>query len=226
MPVSNISPGGQIYDRTTGTWVGENVGTVGDGRGDERVATGRGSLVWHNADGPVGIQLAPVQQVAASSVATGPGGGGSGPGSAAVVTAPHGGGSGPGSPGVLQWQEAERIAGVPASLVHQFGLPPMEQALNPNVTQVSVGGTWWHSNPWFSDAEEYATRYGEGELAETAFFLTNVGADFAYNAYRFGNAYVSPWVNTSAAHANQWFDEAGRRVTAPIPEQEPVDWGR
>lgn len=239
---SNISPGGQVYDRTTGTWVGENQGSIGDGI--NRSASGNGSRVWHDANGVVGVQFAtpahaalavakeplpvpvPVRQVAAPAVQTAPSGGGAGPGSPAVTTGgPAGAGVGPGAGGAVTWEPAPSVGGVPGSLVEQVGLPPLEQKANPNVTQLMVGGDWWHANPWFSDAEEYATRYGEGEIAETAFFLTNVVADFAYNSYRFGNAYAVPFVNSSAFALNDWVNGIPARVNGPLPVQEPVDWG-
>lgn len=53
----NISPGGQIYDRTTGTWVGINRGSVGDGS-NWGAPNGAATRVIHDANGPVGYQVA------------------------------------------------------------------------------------------------------------------------------------------------------------------------
>lgn len=53
----NISPGGQVYDRTTGTWVGQNQGSVGDGS-NWGAPNGAATRVIHDANGPVGYQVA------------------------------------------------------------------------------------------------------------------------------------------------------------------------
>lgn len=150
-----ISAGGQVYDRTSGSWVGANQGSVGDGV--DRSASSDEVKVWRDANGIVGLE-----QLGGSSPA------GSGPAARRVGASAS---TGPGNAGVSSGKGAG--AGP--------GAGPLKQKVRPTVTQLMIGGDWWKSNPWFSDADEWTSRYGEGELAETLFFVTNVVADMAWN---------------------------------------------
>lgn len=216
-----VSGGGQTYDRTTGTWAGENQGNVGDG--DYRAVDERAGIVWHDANGPLGVQLwnpgtvgGEAQGPAAQMVSNG----GTGPGSAGVGATS----AGPGAPGT--GGTGGRGAG--SSLVVQGprGTGPLKQKPNMSVTQVYAGGDWWQSNPWFSDAEEWTTRYGEGELAETFFFLTTSVADLTWNTMRTGKPLADNVVDPTVNAVSDWLSEASARRSGPMPKQEPVDWGR
>src|SRR5690606_33776000 len=138
------SAGGQGYDRTTGTWVGENQGSVGDGV-DRSAEAGR-VKIWHGTDGPVGVQVAKTTAptpggVARPQVTTGKGGGGAGPGSPA---AGGNGGTGPGSAAVV----AE----------------PLKPKLKPTHAQIMVGGGLVPHDAGWSDASEAEDRWGESEF--------------------------------------------------------------
>lgn len=150
----------------------------------------------------------------AALAAGGTGNGGAGPGS---TGAGGPGGSGPGSTGVV----ARPKQGSQLTLGE-----PLKPNLKPTVTQVKVGGDWWQSNPWFSDADEWTARYGEGEIAETFFFLTNVTADTFHNTWRLGNHLGTEYAGPGVYQTQSWFEDAPRRVSGPMPVQEPVDWGR
>lgn len=136
-------------------------------------------------------------------------------------------GSGPG---------AETVRTRPASAGSQLKVSvpgPLKPALNPEVTQVMAGGDWWMPNPWFSDAQEWTTRYGEGELAETLFLVTTAGADLAYNNWRFSqwatpkvDKFLSNTEKSVGSGVQRIVVDMQERVNAPLPKQEPVDWGR
>lgn len=139
--VTVIAAGGQVYDRTTGTWVGETQGSVGDGV-DRSVDASR-VKIWHGTDGPVGVQLLTPTPggVANPGVSTGGGGGGVGPGSAAVATEKGGGGAGPGSAAVMTG--------------------PLEPKMQKTTTKLMVGTDQWDANPYWSNADQWEERYGE-----------------------------------------------------------------
>lgn len=222
----NISAGGHVYDRTTGTWVGETRGSFGDGK--DHGGGGRAATVIHDANGPVGVMFAPAysagqggapsptQQPAVGAVA--PAGGGSGPAAKVVNTdGPGSGGAGPGVPGVLIWTEVSgKAPEIPGSFVHAADLPPLLPVHKGSNTALSVGMPWV-PNPWFSDADQWEQRMGEP--GDWFGGLVVAGADLVYNAHNFGYNYLGPKVGGML-----W--EMEKRVTAPIPKQEPVDWGQ
>lgn len=169
--VTVIAAGGQVYDRATGTWVGETQGSVGDGV-DRSVEAGR-VKIWHGTDGPVGVQFVTPTPggVANPHVATGKGGGGTGPGSAAVG---GGGGTGPGSAAV--------VAGL------------LEPKLNPSHTQLMIGGGLLTHDPGWSDVGEMEERYGDSEFLNPTWFLSwgVAGAD----AWAGANVSSGGWLKT------------------------------
>lgn len=147
----------------------------------------------------------------ANAPITGPGVGGiapsptPGPGGGGMVTPkPRGGslqlGGGPGNPG----------AG------------PLRPNLEPEVTQVMIGGDWWEPNPWFSDADQFTQRYGEGELAETAFFVTTLGADIVWNSGRLGSVVIGPTIDRFSRELEQ---AAGlTEPMAPMGRPASLNW--
>ena len=211
--VTVIAAGGQVYDRTTGTWVGETLGSVGDGV-DRSVEASR-VKIWHGTDGPVGVQLVTATPggVANPHVATGKGGGGTGPGSAVVG---GGGGTGPGAAAVVA------------------GPVKLKPKMQPTHTQIVVGGSPLVHNPGWSDAGEAEERWGEGELlSPTWFYQWGVSLADAWSSaeawYR-GSPFagVSPaqqQVNADAL-GNFFWNPTPALVDGKLPPQEPVDWGR
>lgn len=155
-----------------------------------------------------------------------------GPGAPSANTVGGVGGAGAGSAGVAS---SSRAGGKGAGSRLVIG-GPLTPTMNANVTEMMVGGDWWKSNPWFSDAEEYTKRYGESEIAEMAFFLTNVGADTVFNTARGWNA-LGEWAKSQnrggAADAggqpvydNGWvsYDEGASWSFAAKDGTEPFMW--
>ncbi|QCS37222.1 hypothetical protein [Tortoise microvirus 71] len=220
----NVSSGGHVYDRTTGTWAGETQGSAGDGI--DRSVSSRVSTVWHDANGPVGVSFdrgsgesGGTGSVSRGHVASGPAAdpvvaGGNGPGAGVANTdGPASGGGGPGSNAVVVGEKKPTTK------------PPLKSKLKLDVTEVSIGGDWWQPNPWFSDADQFTQRYGEGEVAETLFFLTTTLADVGWNSNRLGQ-HIGANVYHAEQATSKWLQDAPKRVNGPMPEQEPVDWGR
>lgn len=208
----NIAAGGQVYDRTTGTWEGRTKGSLGDGKNHHQ---GGETKVWRDANGIVGVervgnQVLQKAQTAGSGServttpgASPKGAGGTGAGSHMVtIGGPAAGGAGPGSLGVS-------------------GGGKLKPYMNPEVTEVMVGGDWWKSNPWFSDAQEWTTRYGEGEVAETIFFLITSGADIAHNI----GSRVGPAIGGAAGRLHNGLDNSWVSPDTPVFNPD-ANWGR
>lgn len=206
---SDYSPGGQVYDRTTGTWAGENQGNLGD----DRSSPGRGTFVIHDANGPVGVHLAPARQVAAGAVETVPGGAGSGPGAAAVgavvpgvgAAGTRGGGTGPGSSGAVTG--------------------PLQPKLKPTHTQLLLGGTGWNHDPDWSDTAEWEERYGEP--GDWLGGIVTMGVDLGVNARRMWDAWdvqvksAGPvYGGNAGAGLADWWEGAN----SPFGPDKPI-WG-
>lgn len=216
----NVSSGGHVYDRTTGTWAGETQGSVGDGIDHGR--SGDASRVIHDANGPVGVQFAFTgrEELGAADpvAAQGRPGAGSGPAAGTVNTnGPASGGSGPGTPVVINGPgETGPVKG------------PLKTKLKPEVTRLMIGGDWFLPNPWFSNAEEWEARGGEpGDWLGGAI---TIGADVVYNTHRLGDylgtQHVGPGVFRTEQAVTTWLDDIPKRVNGPLPVQEPVDWGQ
>jgi hypothetical protein len=169
----NVSSGGHVYDRTTGTWAGETQGSVGDGV--DRSVSSSVSTVWHDANGPTGVQFhnpgdhGGTGSVSQGHVASGPVAdpvvaGGSGPGAGTANTdGPGSGGTGPGSAGVV----------APAA--------PLKAKMKSTTTQIMFGVPIV-PNPWVSNTDQWEERWGEpgdwlGGIAVGA-------ADMLFNAGR------------------------------------------
>lgn len=213
----NIAAGGQVYDRTTGTWEGATQGSFGDGK--DRGA-GLETKIWRDADGIVGVQVLS-DASKPQSTTSGPGNAGAangpvqttGPGAIGAAVGGKLGTAGPGN-----------VSGGLAALPQG----KLKEVMKPDVTSLKLGGNWWHANPWWSDADEWEGRYAEpGEwLGGVAVLL----ADTAYNTWRLGNEGIGPAIGTGVYRAEQgigtWITERQSAVTAPIPKQEPVNWGQ
>lgn len=168
---SDYSPGGtHVYDRTTGTWAETGSPSYsGDG-------VGRGTLVIHDANGPVGVHLAAVNRPAAGYVSTGSGGSGA----AAGVVETNGAGSAGTGPGA-----ASVVTG-----------GPLKPKMKPTTTSLMIGAPVT-PNPWFSNADQWEERYGEpgdwlgGVVVAGADVLQAVG----FNSEKAGNdLYNAPGV--------------------------------
>ncbi|QCS37236.1 hypothetical protein [Tortoise microvirus 73] len=170
----NVSSGGHVYDRTTGTWAGETQGSVGDGV--DRSVSSRVSTVWHDANGPVGVSFdrgsgesSGTGSVSRGHVASGPatnpvvaGGSGAGAGTA-NTSGPGSGGSGPGSGGVV----------APAG--------PLKAKMKNTATQIMFGVPIV-PNPWVSNADQGEERWGEP--GDWLMGVAVMGADALYNTFR------------------------------------------
>lgn len=197
---NDIAAGGQVYDRTTGTWQGETKGSFGDGINHGYSDSGYDTKVWRDAEGITGVQLihpqgnsdragsgAASSQVASNATSDN---GGTGVGVGTVKT------SGPGSAG----------KGAGSSMVVMGG--PLKNSMKDKNTSLMVGG-YVEANPMFSDADEYTARWGEGEVAETIYFLVNASADAWHNGKRF--------VNYVQSEAPTWNGATPSRINEPTP---------
>lgn len=175
---SDYSPGGQVYDRTTGAWAGENTGNFGD----DHSAPGRGTFVIHDANGPVGVHLAPARQmVAAGVVQTGPGGGGAGPGSVGVGPGPGAGGSGPGSAAVAT------VGNRGAFLMQAPVALPYDKPSK--VMPLVVGGRLLAHDVGWSNIADWEERTGESEFLSPTWFAS------------WGVAGADTWANLSTENS-------------------------
>lgn len=206
--VSVANPNGSFTDvetgvTTAGSYYGNGHATFGGGASPGWTS---GEPHYSQSSNDNGVRIPYTGSGAGSgSVATGPDGGGSGPGSDGVRNGSAG--AGPGSALVTRANRGARLGEITLG-------EPLSPELKPTVTQVKVGGDWWHSNPWFSDADEWTARYGEGEIAETLFLLTNVTADTFHNTWRLGN-YMGPHAGAAAGHAHNAVDNFVQENTRP-----------
>lgn len=191
------SSGGHVYDRTTGTWEGATQGSFGDGKDHGIQGPGK---VWHDANGISGVQL--INPQGSSDRA------GSGPASAQVAGKATGGdyGTGVGVGTVKTGAPNSAGKGAGSSMVVMGG--PLKNSMKDKNTSVMMGG-YVEANPFFSDADEYTARYGEGEIAETLFLVMNAGADLWHNAQRLGRHVQS--------EAPTWNGATPSRINEPTP---------
>ncbi|QCS37243.1 hypothetical protein [Tortoise microvirus 74] len=223
----NVSSGGHVYDRTTGTWAGETQGSVGDGV--DRSVSASVSTVWHDANGPTGVQYhnpgdsGGTGSVSQGHVASGPvadpvvaGGTGAGAG-VANTSGPASGGSGPGSPAVVSGDKPGKGG----------ALEPKRKATHTQL-QIGLPGGWTH-NPNWSDTAEWEERYGEP--GDWLGGIVTMGVDVGHNAKRAwewwqdngrDSEWMKPKVDFSFAVGSPFDPLAG----GSMPKQEPVDWGR
>lgn len=120
-----------------------------------------------------------------SSSKTKGGSAGSGSGASGVATGPRAGGSGAGS--------SLAISG------------PLEVGIKDSATGILTGGGWWHSNPWWSDTEEWEARYGEP--GDWLGGVVVAGADLAFNVAR------------GIDHAT------GSNIVEPARRDKPIQYG-
>lgn len=215
----NIAAGGQVYDRTTGTWLGETKGSIGDGKNHHQGGT---TKVWTDANGVVGVQqlTTPVLQKAGSA-GTGPGRSGLGTSRTVGTGAPTVGrpvGRGPGNSGVTTG--------------------PLTPVLDDEVTSIMIGGDWYKSNPWFSDVgKAWSDRLGEpGEWLGA---LVTIPADLAWTSIKgaewaasespnWNGAIPSPFVEAQPRYHDGWvtYDEGDSWEKAPTnsPAGEARNW--
>lgn len=216
---SDYSPGGQVYDRTTGTWAGENTRSVGE----DMSSPGRGTFVIHDANGPVGVHLA-----GRPRMPDGPGAGvtsngvrqSGSPSIGASVT-------GPGAPAV-----ASSTGGGALAATAGIKLKPKMQ---PTFTQLSVGGSPIVHHPGWSDAGEAEERYGDGDSMFSPTFVYQWGVAIA-DVYATGADYlrrkgvlgVSPEQRKANAEAIGGFfmgNPMDPIQNGHLVQQQPVDWG-
>lgn len=216
-----ISQGGQVYDRTTGTWAGENTGNIGD----DRSAPGREGRAIHDANGLVGIQLAPpVNRPGAGRVQTGPGGGGSGPGSAAVASRPgqSPAGSGPGSPvvgvvggpykpgfspGLIDWQtptafsQAPEIDGLENAPLKRIGVGGHNEA--PGAVS-DIG--WARTSTGYVPvpASDMKERIEDNFFMETSWFVRNYVTPMFVSGQEKAPAFMNPEYSHYVPILNEW----------------------
>lgn len=226
-----VSSGGHVYDRTTGTWQGETQGSVGDGI--DRSVSDRAGLVWHDANGPTGVQF---DNPGIPTATVNHGGGGSGAGSAVVTNdvttssspVQGAGGSGAGSTGVTTGGKAAGGTGAGSSMV------TLGPKLKPTHTQIVVGGRPLVHNSGWSDAGEAEERFGEGELLSPTWFY-QWGVSLADTASTGAAAYLaSPFAGLPKEQREEnarvlgdfFYNPTPALVNGKLPEQEPVDWGR
>lgn len=174
---SDYSPGGQVYDRTTGTWAGENQGTFGNGYTGDGV--GRGTLVIHDANGPVGVHLTSRPTLAAGPAAGVTSNGVKQPGVVSVGAAV----AGPGAPAVAASPQAKATAGNRGVFLDQKGVALGFDEPSP-VMPIFVGGRAVAHDTGWSNAADGEERWGENELLSPSWFHAwgVAGADVWANA--------------------------------------------
>lgn len=227
----NVAAGGQVYSWMTGTWVGETKGTVGG----PSQAPSSPTKVWHNANGVVGVEVAPQGSVvtddgklvlpkqpsqsagrgngAPAAAAPGNGAVSLGPGNPGVTTGGGGGGNGPG-----EASAGNKPGAGPAAPVVTTGPLTVKTKNTATGLQIGLPGGW-ATNPKWSDTAEWEERYGEP--GDWLGGIVTMGVDLGLNLKRFDD-----WskVAIDEARAGFWADAAAR-VNGPLPPQEPVDWG-
>lgn len=165
-----ISPGGQVYDRTTGSWAGANQTTVGNGLSEK--SRDLELKVWRDAEGITGLQLL--------KPTTGSGGGkaGSGPGNAGASAGGAGaGGTGPGAPGYVWWEEVGQESPLKGSRVSVSNLPMLEPVMKGENTPFMIGGVVFVPHPGTSNAEEIEELLGDGDSPlEVAWYFKQAAA--------------------------------------------------
>lgn len=149
----NVAGGGQVYDRTTGTWEGSTKGSVGDGKNHHQ---GGETKVWRDANGIVGVErvgnqvLQKAQTGGSGSLRVStpgkPAAGAGGRGAGSHMVSTGGGGSGPGS-------------AVVTSGGH-FG-NKLKTKLQDDNTSLLVGGIYIEAPPGFSNADQWEELMGE-----------------------------------------------------------------
>ena len=212
MPVSVIAAGGQVYDRTTGTWAGETQGSVGDGI-DRSVMQGQ-VTIWHDAEDISGVtspgrgldgRVLGTTRGGTPVVATGtvvrrsptPAPTPRGAATPVVVTPGGAGTAGPGVPAVAvpQWTPDPTQAA------------PLEVKTKTTATGLVLGMTGWLSNPKWSDADQWEQRYGEP--GDWLGGIVTMGADLGYNAKKY--------VDYIASQAPTWAGALPSDIQEPDP---------
>ncbi|MHA6692271.1 hypothetical protein [Devosia sp. A449] len=182
------------------------------GTGSNSDSGGREVAFYTDNAKPVYTNSAPVNQVSAGQVQTGPGGGGSGPGAGGVATGAGGGGNGPGSAAV--------VAG------------PLKPKLQNTTTKLMVGTDQWEANPYWSNADQWEERYGEpgdwigGVVVGVADVVHNVrrGAGWlAQEAPRWNGAIPSSIVGPDPVYHNGWVSYDERASWERAPAGSPAD---
>ena len=177
----NVAAGGQVYDRNTGTWVGETRGSVGDGIDHGR--SGDLSRVIHDANGPVGVQFA------SPALPSGPAAGVTSNGVKQAGNASVAGAiSGPGAPAVATVTGGKQ----PTASNRGAFLDQMPVALGfdqPSLVMPLVAGgrRLAHDQGW-SNIADWEERTGESELLSPTWFAS------------WGVAGADAWANLSVDH--------------------------
>lgn len=203
-----FSAGGQVFDRTTGTWEGVNQGVVG-GADNYSHLDGK---VWRDANGITGVQIStPVASnggnggsgsaspQVTNGVTSGPAGG-SGPGSARVTNGgSEAGGSGAGSLAVgtsVWWDKVGEASAVPGSLVLTSALPPLQPVMKGDNTAIQIGGRPFMPAPGTSDASEIENMLGDGDNPLEAAWWFKQAAFISHAGYN-----LQLWANDPATQA-------------------------
>lgn len=210
----NIAAGGQVYDRTTGTWEGATQGSFGDGK--DRGA-GLNTKVWRDANGITGVEVIGPRS---DTRASGNGGGGSG-----SARAGQSGGAGPGSPGVVTGSKGAAGGGAGASMV-TIGGPvsgisaPLKSKLKPENTSFMSGGRPFVPHPGFSDAEEIEALMGDGDSPlEVAWYYKQYAA-LSHTGWDLGTR-----IGTAIGTAHNSLDNSWVEPDTPLFSPD-YNWGR
>lgn len=174
---SNISPGGHIYDRTTGEWVGEGSRELAS-----LSSSGVGTKVLHDANGVVGVQFT-------SSV-----------GNASAQGAPAN--AAPQASATVAQSAKPGVTAVPAPAPKASGGGFVATAANRGafrpdwnrgdawsgkddpVQDMVFGGYHWQASPKWTNGDMIEVRFGDTEIVQEIVGLAIVGADIGHNAAR------------------------------------------
>lgn len=126
------------------------------------------------------------------------------PASGAVHTGPGGGGSGPGS-GVVATSDGQAAGSGPGARVVASG--PLQSKLKVTHTQLLLGNTGWAHNPRWSDTAEWEERYGEP--GDWLGGIVTMGVDLGHNADRLWKEHGEPAVQKHQEQVTQRGVEQG-----------------
>lgn len=212
---SNVSSGGHVYDRTTGSWAGETQGSAGDGV-DRSIAASE-VKIWRDANGITGYDVKTPQATQAPQAPQGAGAG------AAPVAATAGAGAPPAAGQAVGAAGATMGPGSAGVVTTGIRLTPKMKKTG---SQLVYGGKAVVPHPGFSDMDEVEQRLGDGDspLDPAWYYKWSTWAADTYH----NNVDLVPKQTQFQPGGGQWItEEIGNwwdSANSPFGPDKPV-WG-